>query len=156
MDYAYINPLTQNREVAIEYIKDAFSSQNKGIKYLLNPCTGISPVVTVKKSDYRKLLETAIFLLETGDYMGADEYVLHETSLYIQSLEKMLGTDNPKLFTDHAEETYEKLFAQFDFTRAETIIPESMDWMGLYIDRFLKGKITASEMYTNLFEDEKQ
>lgn len=156
MDFVYINPLTQNREVAVEYIKDAFASQNKEIKYLLNPYTKSSPDTGVKIENYRKLQEAAAFLVKTEDYFGLDDDVLHDKLMNIQSLERMLSADSTKLFSNNAEETYKKLFSQFDFTRTKEITPGKMDGMSWYIDEFLMGEMTASEMYKNLFEDQEQ
>ena len=61
-----------------------------------------------------------------------------------------------KLFSNNAEETYKKIFSQFDFTRTKEITPRKMDGMSWYIDEFLMGEMTASEMYKNLFEDQEQ
>lgn len=58
-----------------------------------------------------------------------------------------------KLFSNNAEETYKKLFSQFDFTRTKEITPGIMDVLSLYIYDFLSGDMTVSEMYTNLFEN---
>lgn len=151
IDYMYINPITQNRDVAIEYMKSAFAYQNKEIKFLLNPYTKQSPDTDVDINNYRKLLDAEIFVLKTGDCFGWDEYMLHERSMYILSLEQMLLMDTTGLLSNHAEETYRKLFSQFVFTRTEEIGPGIMENMSWYIDQFLIGEMTASEMYTNLF-----
>ena len=153
MEFAYIDPLTQNREVAVEYIKGAFASQNKEIKYLLNPYTESSPDTGVNIENYRKLQEAEAFLVKTEDYFGLGDDVLHDKLMNIQSLEQMLSADSTKLFSNNAEETYKKLFSQFDFTRTKEITPGIMDVLSLYIYDFLSGDMTVSEMYTNLFEN---